>query len=186
MWIPWLTTAFSCWAKFFKRRFLGDLSLSRVPNWLTTQNCLPGHEESRGACGAVVVDVDDGDPSQAQAVVNGPLSTCGVPWWNKVREKKRLYIILLSSPKAFYFRKCMFIDCIVWVCKRLNINKVLPYTYPTHACSMAEYGIPASARAFWPKRGFRHTVIKHLPCYTTRSPSQIFRYGIFWMTEQRP
>lgn len=46
---------------------------------LTSQNQLPCHKESRGACGAVVVDVDDGDPGQAQAVVNGPLPTCGVP-----------------------------------------------------------------------------------------------------------
>lgn len=46
---------------------------------LTSLDQLTGHEESGGAGGAVVVHVNDGDASQTQAVVNGPLSTCGVP-----------------------------------------------------------------------------------------------------------
>lgn len=50
---------------------------------LTTQNELSCHEERGGACGAVVVDIHDGDASQAQAVIYGSLSTCGVAWWNK-------------------------------------------------------------------------------------------------------
>lgn len=56
-------------------------SILRSGALLTAQNELPCHEERGGACGAVVVDVDDGDASQAQAVVYGSLSTRGVAWW---------------------------------------------------------------------------------------------------------
>ena len=47
---------------------------------LTSLHQLAGHEEGRGARGAVVVHVHDGDARQAQAVVDGPLTAGGVPW----------------------------------------------------------------------------------------------------------
>lgn len=59
---------------------LGGLSLSRHPAVLTSPDQLASHEESRRARGAVVVHVDDGDPGQAEAVVNCPLPTRGVAW----------------------------------------------------------------------------------------------------------
>lgn len=62
-----------------KKDVYSGLSLSRRLASLTSPNHLACHEESRGASGAIVVDIDDGDPGQAQAVVNGPLPTCGVP-----------------------------------------------------------------------------------------------------------
>lgn len=88
---------------------LRGLSLSRRPAWLTSQNHLPCHEESSGACGAVVVDIDDGDPGQAQAVVNGPLSTCGVPWRNQV-EERMLFLLLCLFTKVITTWETLYQD----------------------------------------------------------------------------
>lgn len=62
-----------------------DASHPEVQRSLTAEDQLPCHEERGGACGAVVVDVDDGDASQAQAVINGSLPTRRVAWWKKRR-----------------------------------------------------------------------------------------------------
>lgn len=52
--------------------------LSMPPVYFTSEDELACHEQSSGACGAVVVYVDDGDPSETQAVVNGSLPAGGV------------------------------------------------------------------------------------------------------------
>lgn len=73
----------------------------RVATKLTAQDHLPGHKESCGASGAVVVDVGDRDPCEAQAVINGPLTTRGVPWMNQGKGGRSVLLYFLSSLISF-------------------------------------------------------------------------------------
>lgn len=87
-------TAFRCYRANY-------LPLLKPPGWLTSLDQLACHEESSGTCGAVVVNVDNGDASQTQAVVNGPLSTCGVTWNREVGWDANLHLFHFTCAEKY-------------------------------------------------------------------------------------
>ena len=77
----------------------------RNTKWLPGFTCLPaqltGHEEGSGARGTVVVHVRDGDAWQAEAVVDGPLTTSRVPW-REQRQTGRRRVVYAFNQRVYF------------------------------------------------------------------------------------